>query len=198
MNNKNGKMYKINLIKIFIVFFCVGQVACASDFVPKFELQNIYNVASYQPKVDELEKMFKQKIGDELGVIFTKVPRGLIMSFDERIFFESCQTCLNPNSYTILDTLAKALKTIPNDFVIENHTEDNAIACNCDFTQNWELSIMRAENMAQYLIDCGNLDTMRMFSLGFGEIMPFADNVSEKYAMDNRVDIVILQYEAER
>ncbi|MFI3301142.1 MAG: OmpA family protein [Candidatus Gastranaerophilales bacterium] len=160
-------------------------------------MKNIYIISSYQPKVDRLEEMFKQKVNLEHGIIFTKVPRGLIMSFDERIFFEVGQDELKENSYLILNLIAEQLKKISNDCVIEDHTEDK-IPENSDYQYDWELSITRAGNIAQYLIDCGKLNSRRIFALGFGEIMPFKENVARTSKMDSRIDIVILEYETER
>ena len=57
----------------------------------------------------------------------------------------------------------------------------------------------RANNIADYLIYCGKIPTERVFPLGFGELMPFKENVSNKITgFDKRIDFVIFDYEYER
>ena len=93
--------------------------------------------------------------------------------------------------------MAQGLKNIPNDCVVEDHTSEEVTSYS-DYNTDWELSIARAGNITQYLINCGNIDSKRMFALGYGEFMPFKDNVSAQNGIDNRIDIVILEYEARR
>ena len=177
------------LILLFIYFF-----NCA--FIMDDDC-NIPISVSYQPNVDRLERSFKQKVNLDEGVIFTKVPRGLVISFDEKIFFSPGDARIKQNSLYILDVLASGLKNIHNDCVVEDHTQEDMNKVSA-YQYDWEISIARAGNIAQYLINCGSIDSDRIFALGYGEFMPFKDNVDEHVGMDNRIDIVILEYEANR
>lgn len=188
-----------------LILFALYFLNCGFDYLSCSDedlalnagVKNIYLAASYQPNVDRLEQMFKQKINLDKGVIFTKVPRGLVISFDESIFFNKGDAKIKEHSLYILDVLASGLQKIPNDCVIEDHTDENMDAVS-DYNYDWEISLARASNISQYLIDCGCISANRMFALGYGEYMPFKDNVSSLEGIDNRIDVVILEYEAKR
>ncbi len=186
-----------NIFRIFIIFLIfIFDVRC-SNAENSFAAGDIFVAASFQPAVDRLEEKFRQKIEVNEGIIFSKVPRGLVISFDEKIFFNEGESRIKENSLYILDALAVELGKISNDCVIENHTDDLA-NINEEYNYQWEMSLARASNISQYLICCGNIDSKRLFSLGYGEFMPFRDNVSSQNGMDKRIDFVILEYEAKR
>jgi len=171
------------VILIFIIIFCSG---FSDVFI------------SYQPNVDRLEAAFKTFMPLKNGVIYTKVPRGLIVSIDEDIFFSEGDARIKESSLYVLDTIILLLQKLSNYCVIENHTEDNYSDCGL-YKENWELSIARSVNLADYMIVYGKIPAEKLFSLGYGEYMPFKDNVSANVkGPDNRVDFVILEYEAKR
>ena len=174
------------IILIVILFFCSG----AKD--------SIINIAvSYQPNVEKLEQIFKTHLPIKEGIIYTKVPRGLVLSIDERWFFNKGEARIKESSLCILDTIAVLLTNLPNYCVIENHTGEENFE-NSDYKENWELSIARASNIAEYLVKYKHLHIKKVFPLGYGEFMPFKDNVGESVGMDNRVDFVIIEYDAKR
>lgn len=173
------KLYLIILILILI--FCSG-----------------FNVTiSYQPNVDKIEAVFKSALPKECGIIYTKVPRGLIISIDEKCFFNEGEARIKESSLYILDTIASLLHTLPNYCVVEDHTENNNFE-NSDYKENWELSMSRSANIVEYLVKYKNLPNWQLFALGFGEFMPFRDNVAAINGMDKRIDFVIIEYEARR
>lgn len=144
--------------------------------------------------VEGIESLFKSALPD--GVIYTKVPRGLIMSIDEKNFFNDCDTCIKGSSLGMLDSIANILKSIPNYCVIENHSQNEL--CSEDLEQ-WEISSVRSSNIAEYLIKAQGVEPDKIFDIGFGETMPFRENVTpNKKGFDNRIDFVIIEYEAKR
>lgn len=147
---------------------------------------------SYKANVDEIEKYFQSAMPKISNIIYTKVPRGLIVSIDEKYFFDHDEVGIKESSLPILDSISGILNELQNFCVIESHTEDEGVV------ENWELSVQRASNIAEYLVKCGNLPNQRIFPLGFGEIMPFNDNVAPNGKMNNRIDFVIIEYEVKR
>lgn len=147
---------------------------------------------SYQPDVERIESLFKSAMPKRCGITYTRVPRGLVISIDEKCFFNKGEVMIKESSLDILDMISEVLFELPNFCVIENHTEEK------EFNENWELSIARASNLAEYLVKYKKLPVERVFALGFGEIMPFRDNVAPKNGMDNRIDFVIIEYETKR
>lgn len=144
--------------------------------------------------VNSMEDLFKSDMPK--GVIYTKVPRGLIVSVDEDLFFRDCESSIKESSLYILDTVAELLKKIPNYCVIENHVQKEPCISNL---KKWELSSMRSSNIAEYFVKCHKIPSEKIFDIGFGESMPFNENVSpEALNMDNRVDFVMIEYETKR
>lgn len=194
-------MKRLGILSILILIYFLNcgfdYLALDDEIALNNDIKNIYVSASFQPNVDKLEQNFKTRINLDKGVIFTKVPRGLVISFDEKIFFNNGEARIKERSLYILDVLAEGLRKIPNDCVIEDHTNEQAVSTS-DYNSDWELSMARAGNITQYLINCGAIDSKRIFALGYGEFMPFKDNVSPQNGMDERIDVVILEYEAKR
>ncbi len=178
-------MRKIYLfILILILIFCTG----ASDE------QVIDASVSYQSKAQRLEAVFRASMPVKDGIIYTKVPRGLIVSINEKYFFNKGEARIKESSLCILDTIAELLHRLSNYCVIENHTEEFI-----NDENNWELSLSRSSNIAEYMINSGKLPPAQLFTLGYGQYMPFKDNVSAKQSgFDSRVDFVILEYEVRR
>ena len=168
---------------IFILFICTG-----------FSKESLIDISvSYQPNADRLESVFKAAIPIKEGIIFTKVPRGLIVSINEEYFFNNGESRIKESSLYILDIIVALLHKLSNYCVVENHTEENF---NND--ENRELSLSRSANIVQYMITCGKLPSSRLFALGYGQYMPFRDNVAPDMGINNRIDFVILEYEARR
>ena len=144
-------------------------------------------------QTQKIETLFKNTLPDD--VIYTRVPRGLIISVKENVLFDECEPRLNLCACKFLDLFAELLKTIPNDCVIENHTNCDNIENNLS---NWELSSIRSSEISEYFLKHG-IDRDRVFDIGFGEKMPFYKNVSaDNIELDNRIDFVIINYEAKR
>ena len=117
------------------------------------------------------------------------------MSIDEEYFFSQGESKIKESSLCIIDTIVNLLHEMPNYCVVENHTEENY---QNSILENWELSMNRSSNIVEYMIKCGKLPPSQLFSLGFGEFMPFKDNVSSNTGINNRMDFVILEYETKR
>lgn len=147
---------------------------------------------SYKSNVNQIEKQFQLALNNVENIVYTKVPRGLIISIDERYFFDCNEVLIKESSLSILNNISETLKKLPNFCVVENHTEAKSNV------ENWELSVQRASNIAEYLVKYGNLQSQRIFPLGFGEIMPFYKDVPNHNNMNNRIDFVIIEYEVMR
>lgn len=120
------------------------------------------------------------------------VKRGLQISFNDGIFFDSGDDVLKPDMKNALMEISVLLKQIDFYIRIEGYT-DNVPVTNGKFTSNWQLSAMRAANVVEYLADAGQVDGERLSGIGYGEYKPKTSNDSkEGKAMNRRVDIIIL------
>lgn len=120
------------------------------------------------------------------------VSRGLEISFNDGIFFDSGDDVLKPDMKKALFEISVLLKQIDFYIRVEGYT-DNVPVTNGKFTSNWQLSAMRAANVVEYLADDGQVDGDRLSGIGYGEYKPKASNDTKKgKAINRRVDIIIL------
>jgi chemotaxis protein MotB len=132
----------------------------------------------------------EQGFGDKIALTFDG--RGLVLSLlNEAVLFDSGQATLRPEGFAVLQTVVPALRNIPNDILVEGHT-DNVPVRNSRFASNWELSVDRATSVLDYLVGQGIPGT-KIKPSGGGEYYPIADNSTpEGRATNRRVEIVIL------
>lgn len=92
----------------------------------------------------------------------------------ERVYFDTNKSTIQKRSYTLLDTIATALRQNPQitKLRIEGHTDDQG---KDDY--NLTLSQERAKAVLQYLVDNGKIDAKRLESQGFGEEAPLCKDI---------------------
>lgn len=115
--------------------------------------------------------------------------RGLIISIaTDDVLFETGSTRIDDAGGSVIATVAEVLDGVPNDVVVEGHT-DNVPLLRGNYT-NWNLSTDRAVAVLQLLIDLG-LDADRLGAAGYGEHRPVARNdTPARRARNRRVDIL--------
>ena len=145
---------------LYLIFFILILILCTG-----FSNSTIDISVSYQPSIEVLEQIFKTYMPIKQGVIYTKVPRGLIISVDENKFFSNGDARIKESSLYILDTIALIVQKLKKP----------------------------------YMVLCKKVPFEQIFPMGFGELMPFKSNVSTNTkGFDNRIDFVIIEYEAKR
>ncbi len=153
---------------------------------------------NFDARVSFVKTKFKENLPNlHNSITYTQVPRGLIVSIPQENFFYKNSAKLTNEGMNLLDTIAEILKLFNNNCAIENHT-DEKMTSESGYQENWEISIHRANVLTEYLITHGNVDSERLYPIGFGEIMPFYGNVSKENFTDNRIDFVIFDYSARR
>lgn len=145
-------------------------------------------LSDVKKKVDELVNNSELK-----GSVSTSIQeRGLIISFNDTVFFNSGEATIKPDWQGKLISISKILNGIDNNIHVEGHT-DNVAINNNSFHSNWQLSSVRAANVVEFLITQGNVKPERLSSVGYGEYRPVQSNDTEEGRTANRrVDIVIL------
>lgn len=143
---------------------------------------------------NNIEQIFKSNLGNIPSIIYTKVPRGLVISLDSSIFFEKESVELKDSSLELLNKISILISEVGKPCVVEANSTEKVQRG--DFEKsNLELTIVRAQNIAQYIVNTKLVPLNQIYAIGFGEIMPFRDNVDYREDMDNRIDFVILNYE---
>lgn len=124
--------------------------------------------------------------------------RGLVLSFKDALFFDSGKASIHPEQAKNLVAIGKILnQSIINQSYIrvEGHT-DNVPMKNYLYNSNWDLSVMRASNVAQLIISESGIKPNRVSVVGYGEYRPKGDNNTvEGRASNRRVDILIMNSE---
>ena len=133
-----------------------------------------------------------KNLGLEDSVSTTIEERGLVISFNDSIFFDSAKADIKENMKTKLVALSEILNKIDNYVRVEGHT-DNIPIKNEFYNSNWQLSSIRASNVVEFLIEYGSVSPDRLSAVGYGEYRPISDNNTEEgRAKNRRVDILIL------
>ena len=103
------------------------------------------------------------------------------------IHFESAKDIITTDSYAILDKVVTVLNNKPAyKLDIEGHTDSQG-----DDNFNLELSKKRAAAVKKYLSDKG-IASSRLYSEGYGETVPRADNeTSAGRALNRRVELKV-------
>jgi chemotaxis protein MotB len=116
---------------------------------------------------------------------------GLKITLANRLIFHPASASIEPAVRTKLVALGKLLSYSEGPIRIEGHT-DNTPVRSGQYASNWQLSAVRAANIAQLLVEQAGVDPRRLSAVGFGDSRPIADNnTPEGRARNRRVVIVI-------
>ncbi|UCD35470.1 MAG: OmpA family protein [Nitrospiraceae bacterium] len=130
--------------------------------------------------------------GSENSITVRRDSRGVVISIADRHFFDPSTAELSESSKKILDKIADALLRYPNMVRIEGHT-DNVPVNSSFFPSNWELSSIRAVNVAKYLIGNHSIHPGRIAAVGYSEYRPMAPNDTPGgRAKNRRVEVILL------
>lgn len=134
---------------------------------------------------------FAEDNGIQAKLVSSIEERGLVISIQDTLLFESGSADITPKAKEILDNIINVLAATPNYVKVEGHT-DNLPINTARFPSNWELSVLRATNVVHIMQ--GKIATDRLSATGYGEYRPIAKNDTEAgQARNRRVDLVILR-----
>lgn len=152
---------------------------------------------------DDLEVLYQQlqKYSKELDldsqVMVNMEERGVVLRFEDNVFFDSGSAEIKPESKKILDSAALILNKdefSKRHIRIEGHTDSVRIIYSKKYETNWELSSARAINVLRYLTEINGMDSTRISGTGYSKYRPIDSNETvEGRARNRRVDIVILK-----
>jgi chemotaxis protein MotB len=120
-----------------------------------------------------------------------KDSRGIIMELKDNILFDIGKADIKEPSKSILDKISVLISSLPNDIIVEGHT-DNVPISTYKFPSNWELSTQRAVNVLKYFVQTKKMNPGRFQAAGYGEYRPIGAN--DTYAnrgKNRRVNILI-------
>ncbi|MBI3288657.1 MAG: OmpA family protein, partial [Elusimicrobia bacterium] len=114
------------------------------------------------------------------------------VSLRNQLLFATAQAELNQKATRTLSLLAGILKQIPNDVIVEGHTDDVPVVAG-PYRTNWELSVARASSVIDLLTREG-ISPTRLIASGYGPYHPLSQaSGPEARARNRRVEVVILR-----
>lgn len=124
--------------------------------------------------------------------------RGLTIRMTGQVLFNLGKADLNPNGVKMLAEIGVLIANLPNNVMVEGHTDDLPINNN-EFENNWVLSSIRATTVIKYFTEHSGIKPGRLSAAGYGEFRPLVPNTSEaNRAKNRRVDVVILKTSSEK
>ncbi|OLN33534.1 flagellar motor protein MotB [Desulfosporosinus metallidurans] len=153
------------------------------------------NVDAEKMSIDAIKAKLDKFAADN-GIQATLVTsieeRGLVVSIQETLLFESGSAGITDRARAILEKVSTVLVSAPNQIKVEGHTDNLPINTH-QYPSNWELSVIRATNVVQILQRDG-ITPNRLSATGYGEYRPIASNDTDAGRSKNRrIDLIILR-----
>jgi len=191
-----------NLMLFFLVMysFTLQNPKTRAEWLRAFEASQL--VDPQQAKADAVVQDFKEKqaVSSLVGMIdgsdlrksadVDVTERAIRVRLRDQLLFGTAQAGLTPAAGRTLASLAGILKRIPNDVLVEGHTDDVPIVSG-PYRTNWELSVARASSVIAALTREG-VPPARLVAAGYGPYHPLAAG-AEGRSRNRRVEIVILR-----
>ena len=136
-------------------------------------------------KSDRMER----KDLDEL-VDITDDERGIVVSFHEDILFDPGEATIKKDVFPVLDLIADAIDSSPNNILIMGHTDNIPIQSEL-YESKWELSSYRGLSVLEYFLKEKGLSPSRFSVGGYGPSRPLYPNDTPKNrALNRRVEVI--------
>ena len=156
------------------------------------------DIEAARAEAENLDKIKQQidaqlkKAGLQDSVKYSIDARGLIVTVvTNEVVFAGNKADLRPSGNKIIDSVAPALKRIPNNIEVDGHTNQLNVSAG-DYPSGWELSTARASSVVRRLIADGIPDK-RLMANGFADTRPLIDPKDPRsVSMNRRVDVIIL------
>ncbi len=177
--------------KIRKLLYFIYLIILSGFILPCLGLENLTKTGYIQNSTENIENIFKNNIPVKDSIIYSQVPRGLVVSLDSFLFFDQNSDEILESSKCLLDIIGEILKFIDKPCIIESNISKNTYQNSC-YRSDWELTMVRAEKIADYFIKTLKIPPEKIRAAGFGSMMPFDDNVSYQGNLNHRIDFVIL------
>ncbi|MFW6146910.1 MAG: OmpA family protein [Thermodesulfobacteriota bacterium] len=124
------------------------------------------------------------------AINITDDERGIVVSLQEQILFNPGEATIQKDLFPVLDSIADAIASCPNDILIMGHTDAMPIQTD-KYASNWELSSYRGLSVLGYFVEEKGLPPSRLSVGGYGPSRPLRSNDSPKNrSFNRRVEII--------
>ena len=170
-----------------------GETVTDEDLMTRGSRGEDFNVAHQNVQVvrNQMAEFIEER-ELEGNVSMEMTDRGLVVSVTGEVLYEIGRAEIRPEGAALLNEIIANIKEIPNEIMVEGHTDDWPISTE-QFPSNWELSTARATNVVRYFIENTDINPARFSAAGYSEYRPVAPNdTAGNRAMNRRVEIVVL------
>jgi outer membrane protein OmpA-like peptidoglycan-associated protein len=140
---------------------------------------------------DYMDKQAEEMNQNVEGAEIERVAEGIKVTFESGILFDVAKADIRPDAQANLTKMAEILRKYEDtNIIVEGHTDSDG-----EEEYNQTLSERRARAVAHYLA-LQNVNSARMSTMGYGESMPIADNMTPEGKQANRrVEVSIIANE---
>jgi len=162
------------------------------DLVPRFRQEEYIAMQAMEALGEELKKALEGKLkGLEDKVEIEVDGNQTIIRLQGGATFDSGQADIKPQLIPVLEEIGFRLKGSEGDIIIAGHT-DNVPIYGGRFETNLKLSIGRAAEVAEFMIDRVGIAPERISTMGFGEYRPaYTNDTEEGREKNRRVEIIL-------
>ncbi len=191
-----------DIMMVVFVMFAVLFIYSVSkrDVADAFKTPNETKVAAPKQEVrqgmtPELFKEMSQRLRkdtkpDEISVGIDK-DQSIKISASDSLFFDLGKADIKPDAIKFLRNFAEVVRKTKSNIRIEGHTDSFPIHSPA-FPTNWELSAIRAVNIARFLVEETGIEAERFTVVGHSLYKPAVPNTTlENKAKNRRVEIFI-------
>lgn len=150
-----------------------------------------------QEREDNVADKIKQSMADNKMAGLVQIDSNehrVKLVLTEAVLFDSGRADLKERAKEVLAPIVVELKKLPNDVLVEGHT-DNVPIHHGRYSTNWELSMARAYSVIRFLEQSG-MAPKRLAGIGYGENRPVTENTTpEARAKNRRIEISLLKTE---
>ncbi|MGZ6223053.1 MAG: OmpA/MotB family protein [Syntrophales bacterium] len=142
-------------------------------------------------QLNEMSRRLRQDTKpDQISVAVDK-EQSIKVSASDSLFFDLGKADIKPEAVQFLRNFAEVVKKTKTNIRIEGHTDSFPIHSPA-FPTNWELSAIRAVNIARFLIEENGIEPERFTVAGHSLYKPAVPNTTpESKAINRRVEIFI-------
>jgi chemotaxis protein MotB len=172
-------------------------IGSLANFVRQYQETNSRIVIDHEAIVDLLplgqwDRAKKEEVEELIDEVvdITDDERGIIVTLPESILFDPGEAIIKRTFFPVLDSIAEAIASCPNDILIMGHTDTIPIQTD-RYASNWELSSYRGLSVLSYFVKEKGLLPSRFSVGGYGPFRPLWPNDSPKNrALNRRVEII--------
>lgn len=147
-------------------------------------------------KIEAIQKKLKEALlsFNELGLAVNIKDGKVYVSLSNQLLFSSGSTNIDNKGLEALKFLSEVINNTSDiTILVEGHTDNQRVGSGNKFSDNWELSVLRATEVVKYLQLEGKVDPTRLVASGKGEYFPIeAGDTPEIRAKNRRTEIIII------